>query len=559
MVSVHLPPALLLRPTKDSHLKRPPKWLYQRSSRWFTIFVVSFSIFTDLFLYSLIVPVLPFALSERANVPSQDVQHWVSVLLTVYGVSLVVGSPFVGYLSDRMPTRSPSFLGGLVVLLGSTLMFCFARSIALLLLARILQGFSAAVVWAVSLSILADRVGAKGTGYAIGWTSVGRTLSVVLGPVLGGVVYAEAGYYAVFGMAFACLAVDIGLRLVLIEARIARKWDPKIGPDDLDESETELPEDLENGGNEISSNTPAHLSTTTESRKQDDRFPSQSDACRSRQGRSQSRRRNVLRRLPPAIILLLIPRFLLAFWGCIFEGIIITGLDAVLPLFVSRTFQWTSSGAGLLFLAFVIPSFMTPITGWLSDRHGPKWYAVLGYLLLVAPLVLLRLIVHNTLEQKVFLGVLLTWMGVAGACYEIPFWVEIATIAETKGSEDPELFGDKGAIGQAYGLGTMGWALGAVIGPIWAGFVYSSAGWDTMGWSLALLSVASAVPTAIWTGGYLFGRKDKRVGTAEKTKSAPAQSSDQEGSVSAPAERAGLNAREENPGTNEKGLPKIST
>lgn len=514
MVESRLPTLLLRRSAQTSDVRQPPKWLYKRSSRWFTITVVSFSIFTDLFLYSLVVPVLPFALSQRAGVASQDVQHWVSILLTVYGVSLLVGSPIAGYLSDRMKTRSSSFLSGLLVLLGATLMFCFARSIALLLVARILQGLSAAVVWTVAVTILSDRVGAKGTGAAMGWAMLGRTSSVILGPVLGGVVYAGAGYYAVFSMAFACMAVDVALRLLLVDARTARKWDPKIGPDDQDEPETGVSEDPEkqNGGTSSKpapdSALPACAMLQNEGITRDLVPSEHAQQPQPQHGKQRNLYRRTLFRLPPAFTLLLTPRFFLAMWGCVFQAMIITGLDAVIPLFVSKTFHWTSSGAGLLFLAFVIPSVITPIVGHLSDRHGPKLYATLGYVLMVPPLVLLRLVVHNTLQQKVLLGALLAWMGLASACFEIPVWVEIVVIAEMKGSEDPELFGEKGAIGQAYGLANMGWALGAVLGPVWAGFVYQSAGWGTMGWTLALLCAVSAVPTAILTGGYLFGNQN---------------------------------------------------
>ncbi|KAL9620447.1 MAG: hypothetical protein Q9160_005032 [Pyrenula sp. 1 TL-2023] len=543
MVESYLPNRLLRRSARSSDVRQPPKWLYKRSSRWFTITVVSFSIFTDLFLYSLVVPVLPFALSERAGISSQDVQHWVSILLTVYGVSLLVGSPIAGYLSDRMQTRNSSFLSGLLVLLGATLMFCFARSIALLLVARILQGLSAAVVWTVAVTILSDRVGAKGTGAAMGWAMLGRTSSVILGPVLGGVVYAGAGYYAVFSMAFACMGIDVVLRLLLIDARTARKWDPKIGPDDQDEPNPGVLEDPEkqNGGTSAESapTSAPPAGTMLETEKPCDPAPlDHAQQPQPQHGKQQSLYRRILLKLPPAFTLLLTPRFFLAMWGCVFQAMIITGLDAVIPLFVSRTFHWTSSGAGLLFLAFVIPSVATPIVGHLSDRHGPKLFAVLGYVLMVPPLVLLRLVVHNTLRQKVLLGALLAWMGLASACFEIPVWVEIVVIAEMKGLEDPELFGDRGAIGQAYGLGNMGWALGAVLGPVWAGFVYQSAGWGTMGWTLGLLCAVSAVPTAILTGGYLFESK-KNIKGKEKS-SNPVASND----CTRPEERDCDNANE---------------
>lgn len=74
-----------------------PRWLSQRISRSYTIFVVSYAVFVDIFLYGVIVLVIPFALQQRIGVPFQHVQHWVSILLAVYGGSLLFFSLGVGY------------------------------------------------------------------------------------------------------------------------------------------------------------------------------------------------------------------------------------------------------------------------------------------------------------------------------------------------------------------------------------------------------------------------------------------------------------------------------
>lgn len=57
-----------------------------------------------------------------------------------------------------------------------------------------------------------------------------RSVGIVIRPLLGGVVYTRAGYYAVYAMVFAFLIFDIASRLVLIDARVARKRDPCIAP-----------------------------------------------------------------------------------------------------------------------------------------------------------------------------------------------------------------------------------------------------------------------------------------------------------------------------------------
>ena len=63
-----------------------------RSSRIFIYIVVNLAVFTDSYIYGLIIPVLPFALVERVNVSENEVQQWIGILLAAYGAGLIVGS-----------------------------------------------------------------------------------------------------------------------------------------------------------------------------------------------------------------------------------------------------------------------------------------------------------------------------------------------------------------------------------------------------------------------------------------------------------------------------------
>ena len=62
-----------------------------RSSKTFVTFIVSVAIFTDMILFSLIAPILPFALLDRVGLSPQDVQKWNSILLASYGGALMLG------------------------------------------------------------------------------------------------------------------------------------------------------------------------------------------------------------------------------------------------------------------------------------------------------------------------------------------------------------------------------------------------------------------------------------------------------------------------------------
>ena len=63
-----------------------------RSSKWFIYVVVNLAVFTDSYLYGLIIPVIPFALTEYVHVPSEEAQRWIGVLLGSYGAGLLVTS-----------------------------------------------------------------------------------------------------------------------------------------------------------------------------------------------------------------------------------------------------------------------------------------------------------------------------------------------------------------------------------------------------------------------------------------------------------------------------------
>ena len=63
-----------------------------RSSKPFITFVVCVAMFTDMGLANLILPVLPYALAERAGLAPQEVQRWNSILLASFGGAQVLGS-----------------------------------------------------------------------------------------------------------------------------------------------------------------------------------------------------------------------------------------------------------------------------------------------------------------------------------------------------------------------------------------------------------------------------------------------------------------------------------
>jgi len=145
----------------------PPYLLHLRSSRGFILTTICIAVATDTFLYGMIVPVIPFALTSRAGVTQSSLQKWTSILLGVYGAALFMCSPLAGFYADRSSSRRLPLLVGLLALAGATLMLCLARNISLLVIGRLLQGASASIVWTVGLALLVDTVGQNEIGESL--------------------------------------------------------------------------------------------------------------------------------------------------------------------------------------------------------------------------------------------------------------------------------------------------------------------------------------------------------------------------------------------------------
>lgn len=96
---------------------KPPKGLKWRSNTIFIVFTVGMAMFTDLCLYALIVPVLPFMLQDRVGLPDDQIQSTVSTLLACYAAASVAASPVAGVLADKCSkSRQLPFVLGLIML-----------------------------------------------------------------------------------------------------------------------------------------------------------------------------------------------------------------------------------------------------------------------------------------------------------------------------------------------------------------------------------------------------------------------------------------------------------
>lgn len=145
-----------------------PAGLSWRSNTFFIVSTVAVGLFTDLFLYGLVVPILPYMLQDRVGLPDDQVQSNVDGLLAAYAGASVLFSPVAGYIADKTSTRQAPFLLGLVALMLATLLLFLGTNIPVLVVARLLQGISGGFVWTIGLALCLETVGPENLGKTIG-------------------------------------------------------------------------------------------------------------------------------------------------------------------------------------------------------------------------------------------------------------------------------------------------------------------------------------------------------------------------------------------------------
>jgi MFS family permease len=251
-------------------------------------------------------------------------------------------------------------------------------------------------------------------GQAMGYVAMATSLGSLSGPLLGGVVYARAGYYAVFAMGFAIIGVDILLRVMMVEKSAARQWLSPTEDATANDLTSQDPPGVEikpmPAIKNLRDGLPLDLKKAT-SPKLHKRHPASTP--------------NWTQRLPPVITLLRIPRLLVSLFGCFVQATTNASFDSVLPLFVKNTFSWNSTGAGLIFICLVVPALFSPVVGIISDRCGARVITTVGLLGAVPFWVLLRLVTYDSIAQKALLCSLLALIGLFMALVMAPLMAEI--------------------------------------------------------------------------------------------------------------------------------------
>ncbi|OTA54469.1 MFS transporter-like protein [Hypoxylon sp. EC38] len=458
--------------------KSPPWALRWRSNTLFIIATVAVGMFTDLFLYGLVVPVLPFMLRDRLSIPEHEIQSYVSNLLAAYAGASVVSSVPAGWIADRTNSRQAPFLSGLAALLAASIMLALGQSVAVIFVARFLQGVSAAVVWTIGLAMILDTVGPEHLGKVVGSIFSFISVGELMAPVIGGVLYEKTGYSGVFGVASGVLGLDFLMRLLVVEKKTAAKY--------------YMSHDGEDSGDREGNST--ERDALLPNKKQDDE--------NSYKIRHEPNR--IVRALP-ILICFRSSRLIVGFSLAFVQASLLAVFDATIPTEAQSLFNFTSLQAGLLFIALDIPYLVLgPVAGWAVDRYGTKIASVVGFGYLVPVLILLRLPSDRLLSGTsniILYCALLALNGVGLAIIGSPSIVETSAVVQKYDKANPGFFGVNGPYAQLYGFNSLFFCAGLTVGPVVAGALRDGVGYGNMNLVFAIVAAITATVSFLVVGG----------------------------------------------------------
>jgi MFS family permease len=148
------------QPTRGARTGREDRG--QRGNKWWTLVAVCLGTFMLLLDITIVQVALPDI--QRALHSSFAGLQWV---VDAYALTLAAFLLTAGSLADKYGRRR-LYLAGLAVFTGASVLCGFAASTLMLQLSRGLQGVGAAIMFAVTLALLADAFRGRDRGVAFG-------------------------------------------------------------------------------------------------------------------------------------------------------------------------------------------------------------------------------------------------------------------------------------------------------------------------------------------------------------------------------------------------------
>ena len=184
---------------------------------------VFFIVATELIGFGLIIPVLP---QISASFATSGV--WLGVLLSAYSFAQFFSAPILGQLSDRYG-RKPLLILSKIGTIASYLILAQANSYALLLISRLIDGFTGGNI-AVARAFLSDITAPEKRSRAMAIIGVAFGTGFIFGPAIGAYCYQWSNNFSVAGYIGALLSLgSLFLTLFLIREPNAKNETRHVG------------------------------------------------------------------------------------------------------------------------------------------------------------------------------------------------------------------------------------------------------------------------------------------------------------------------------------------
>ncbi|KAL9552935.1 hypothetical protein MBANPS3_003518 [Mucor bainieri] len=444
-------------PSSTATVQKPklPLLFKYRSSKIFVFWTAAVGLFTSTFVHSILFPLSPFIVARIRNLDKDWTDHSKStaitaniemtsrdtgILVALYAVGLLSGSPIFGWLGDRIKQRRLPMLLGTIASMAANLLFMLSTTYPMLLIARFLQGVSNACVWTMCLCLIADNWPKDQLGVQMGKLVGFYPLGMMVG-LPAGVLYSELGHEAPFIASMILSAIDLLMRLVIIERSSA----PKEWFEDQD-----LQKDTEKRHTKTADDDLQHCPEPGTSRV-------------------------------TWVQLLKQPRLIVSLALTAIVATVMSAFEPTLSMRLAQEWGFNAAGCSLIVLAYMIPSIIASIVcGWLCDRYGTKVVALVS-LLLATPSCLM--IGFPSQERGSFwlLVPILIMGGITIAGCQAPVFPEIAKVVDKENGSSNSSDG----LARSYSLFNAAYGVGMCMGPLIAGYLYASIGFF---WLCTILS-----------------------------------------------------------------------
>ena len=191
----------------------------EKSFKKSVLLISTFAAFLTPFLTSAVNLALP-SIGKDLNANAINLGWVISSFILTSAIFLL---PF-GRLGDIIG-RKKIFTIGILLFTITTFLIVFSHSIISLIVLRIFQGFSSAMIFGTSMAILTSVFQPGERGRAIGINITATYLGLSLGPVIGGLLTHYFGWRSIFAF-----LVPFGIiSVILIQTKIKTEWAEAVG------------------------------------------------------------------------------------------------------------------------------------------------------------------------------------------------------------------------------------------------------------------------------------------------------------------------------------------